>query len=113
MGFNYYFLACTMSSIANQNRAATKIQAAARMFLAKVFVMQEHGWWLGCAEEHEQDLLLLAEIMEEQRAHAAPPPVPPPGLQLTAEAVIRALFPEDLVVEGVNDVRMLFAGAPE
>ena len=79
------------------------------MFLAKVFVMQEHEWWLGCAGEHEQDLLLLAEIMEEQRAHAAPPP----GLQLTAEAVIRALFPEDLVDEGVNDVRMLFAGAPE
>ena len=88
-----------MSTIANQNRSATKIQAAARMFLAKVFVIQEY----------EQDLRLLEEIMREQRAPAAPPP----GLQLTAEAVIRALFPEDLIDEGVNDVRMFFEGAPE
>ena len=98
-----------MSLIAKQNRAATKIQAAARMFLAQVFVMQEHGWWLGCAEEHEQDLLLLAEIMEEQRA----PAEPPPELQATAEWVIRTVFPPHLRDEGVNDVRMFFAGALE
>lgn len=83
--------------------ASRKIQSIARMFLAKIKVMKEYGWWLGCSEEHQQDLLLLDQIMQEQRAQQQA------HIAALAENVVRSLFPEDLIDEGLNDVRTHFA----
>ncbi len=102
--------------------ASRKIQSIARMFLAKIKVMKEYGWWLGCSEEHEQDIL-LDQIMQEQRAQMlaqmlAQMPAQQQAQMLAqqqahiaalAENVVRSLFPEDLIDEGLNDVRTHFA----
>ena len=69
--------------------------------------MKEYGWWLGCSEEHEQDLLLLDQIMQEQRAQMLAQQQA--HIAALAENVVRSLFPEDLINEGLNDVRTHFA----
>lgn len=90
--------------------AVVKVQSIARMFLAKIYVIKNYGWWLGCSEEHEQDLLLVDQIMQEQRArmqaHSA-------EIQDLAENVVRTLFPPDLVTEALNEVQTYFTDAPE